>query len=164
MFTKFFSVVLLLVTVSPVLLTAPLAHAAPVTPHVAMQGATPAPASGTRAEVVPLALPHAAAPPCDKDPVACANAIAQPINSLYQTGVMVGLIILSCLLSMGLIVVVSKGMVHILAGEPRSLSPVIFAVIGIIVCATVGFKSPAIASSIVAGHITIPDPFNASGQ
>jgi hypothetical protein len=156
---------LLLVVLSPMLLTSQLANAAPVAAHVAMQGAAPsAPAVITSHGAAPLALPDGTPAPCDKDPVACANAIAQPINGLYQTGVMVGLIVLSCLLSMGLIVVVTKGMVHIVAGEPRSLAPIIFAVVGIVVCATVGFKAPAIASSIVSGHITIPNPFNASGQ
>lgn len=106
--------------------------------------------------VVP-SLPLASPPSCDQDPAACANAITQPVTGLFQTAVMALLIILSCLGGVGLLFVVIRGIVDVFAGEPRAVSHIIKAMVGILVLLVLGFKAPSIAAFLVGGlHISPP--------
>jgi hypothetical protein len=101
---------------------------------------------------------------CDADPVACANTLTQPFGGLYQTAVMVLLIFLSSVFGAGALWVLVKGAVSFLMGEPRTVSHMVGAFIGLVFMLVLGFKSPGIATSLVGGQHIVPPPiFQATG-
>lgn len=102
---------------------------------------------------------------CDQDPVTCANTLTKPVTGLYQTGVMVALIILSCIGGLALLIAFIRGIIDMIAGEPRAMGHLIKTGVAIAVVLVIGLKSPAIAAYIVGGqHITPPALPQASGS